>query len=361
MVIGLLLDDTLDRADGVQQAVTAIGKELTIRGHEVHYIVTETERTDLANIHSLSKFVSLEFNGNSVRTPLPISKQKITKLFNEITFDILHVQMPFSPFLSARIIKSAPDKTKIFGTFHILPYSKISSFGTSALGVALSSSRKKFTKSFAVSKPALEFMENSFGMSGEIIPNPVDYKFYNSFKKQNLDKNIIVYVGRFEARKGVFELVKAYSQLPVHIKKSHKLIMCGKGPLLDNIKQISKDQKLNIEFPGFVTEKEKAQYLANATIAVFPSKSGESFGIVLTEAMSAGAEITIGGNNPGYASVLAEWPETLFDPSNVDTFSAMLQIFIENHDLRLKIGKKQHQTVKQFDINKIVDKLETYY
>jgi phosphatidylinositol alpha-mannosyltransferase len=125
----------------------------------------------------------------------------------------------------------------------------------------------------------------------------------------------------------------------------------------------SKAFKLNldIDFPGFVSDEQKAQFLANADIAVFPSKSGESFGIVLTEAMSARAGVVIGGNNPGYSSVLSEWPETLFNPSDINEFSSKLKMFLSDATLRASIGEQQHEVAKKYDIQVIVDQLENIY
>ena len=73
LCIGYLLDDTLDKPDGVQQYVLAVGEYFRAKGHDVHYLVADTHRTDIKNVHSLGRFVSLKFNGNSVRTPLPAS------------------------------------------------------------------------------------------------------------------------------------------------------------------------------------------------------------------------------------------------------------------------------------------------
>jgi phosphatidylinositol alpha-mannosyltransferase len=361
MTIGLLLDDTLDSSDGVQQAVLAIGKELTVRGHEVHYIVPTTIRSDIKNIHSIGKVVRFKFNGNSVRTPLPVSRKQIKQLFDSIDFDVLHVQMPYSPFLSAKILKYAPQNVKKVGTFHILPYSFISAFGTKFLGFFMRKSIRSIDTMIAVSEPSKDFMESTFKVVGRVIPNPVDYKFFSSFKRQKISKKSIVFVGRFEERKGVLELVEAYSKLPKTVRSDAKLTMCGKGPLLENVKSKALKLNLDIDFPGFVSDKQKAQFLANADIAVFPSKSGESFGIVLTEAMSARAGVVIGGNNPGYTSVLSEWPETLFDPSNREIFYSRLEMFLSDATLRASIGKEQHKEAKKYDIQVIVDQLEGIY
>jgi phosphatidylinositol alpha-mannosyltransferase len=94
---------------------------------------------------------------------------------------------------------------------------------------------------------------------------------------------------------------------------------------------------------------------------VFPSKAGESFGIVLVEAMSAGAGVTIGGNNPGYISVLHEWQEAIFDPTNKQEFADILTKFLENDVKRYKIGKNQKSKVIKYDINIVVDELENEY
>lgn len=362
MTIGLILDDTLDRSDGVQQAVLALGAELSSRGHDVHYIVTETLRTDIKNVHSLTKYFSVAFNGNSVRTPRPVSRKTISNLLTEVKFDVLHVQMPYSPFFAAKILRMAPKYVKKFGTFHILPYNIASKIGTKILGLALARNKKLLNHSFAVSEPANRFMKIGFGIdSGIVLANPVDYEFYNSFTKKPHIKKQIVFVGRFEQRKGVKQLVEAYSKLPIDLINSSELTMCGKGPMLEEMKLLADKLKVDINFPGFVSDDDKAQYLSDADIAVFPSISGESFGIVLTEAMSAGSGVTLGGNNPGYRSVLAPWPKTMFDPKDVESLTRKLEEFLSNDKQRTDIGVKQHAAAKQYDIKLIVDNLEDYY
>ncbi len=361
LTIAYVLDDTLDRSDGVQQAVLTIGEHMRSRGHDVHYIVPYTERTDIKNIHSIAKVVALKFNGNSIRTPIWSSKKAIRTLFSEIKFDVLHVQMPYSPLMAARVIRTAPRSTRIVGTFHILPYNWLAKYGTKLLGNVLWRNKKLFSTAFAVSKPALEFMQEDFGLSGSVLGNPVNYNFFHAFsgKAQKTTKKRMVFVGRFEERKGVLQLVEAFTRMK-H-KESVELIMCGKGPLWEGIKKDVEARNLAITLTGFVTEEEKAQYLAGADIAVFPSTAGESFGIVLIEAMSAGAGVTIGGNNPGYGSVLGDQRETLFDPNNIQVFADLLDKLIADKDERDRLGGLQHEMVKQYDIEKICTELEATY
>ena len=92
MKIGLVLDDTLDKPDGVQQHVLTVGKWLSEQGHEVHYLVANTERKDIPNTHSLGRFINVRYNKNNVRTPLPANRNNIRALIRRENFDVLHVQ-----------------------------------------------------------------------------------------------------------------------------------------------------------------------------------------------------------------------------------------------------------------------------
>ena len=361
MTIAYALDDTLDKPDGVQQAMIAIAEKMRQLGHDVHYIVPFTERSDLKNVHSVARVLSMKFNGNSIRTPIWSSRKKIKKLFADYKFDVIHVQMPYSPVMSSKVILSAPKTTKVIGTFHILPYSRTASIGTRLIGIFMRRSLRRFDKLYAVSAPALEFMQKSFKVNGSVLANPINYDYFHKYshKQTNNAKTQIVFLGRFDERKGVKQLINAYEKLPN--TQNIELIMCGKGPLWDSLKEKVDTQKLNVLMPGFVSEEEKAQYLSSADIAVFPSTSGESFGIVLTEAMASGAGVTIGGNNPGYSSVLEPWPETLFDPNNQQAFTQKIHEFIINTELRLSIGFKQHEAVKQYDIMHICEELQKSY
>ena len=104
MKIGFVLDDTLDTADGVQQYVLLVGGWLKRQGHDVHYLVGHSTRKDVDNIHSLARNVRVSFNKNRLSVPLPASTRAIKNLLKAEKFDVLHIQMPFSPFLAGKII-----------------------------------------------------------------------------------------------------------------------------------------------------------------------------------------------------------------------------------------------------------------
>ena len=117
----------------------------------------------------------------------------------------------------------------------------------------------------------------------------------------------------------------------------------------------------NVSFVGFVSEKDKPKYLASADIAVFPSTGGESFGIVLIEAMAAARGIVLGGNNVGYKSVLGKRPKQLFNPTNPKQFSKLLRHYIRQPKARQAARLWQQEEVAQYDVKVVGAKLLKIY
>lgn len=363
MKIGFVLDDTLDKPDGVQQHVLTVGKWLNEQGHEVHYLVADTERKDIENIHSLGRFVNLRYNKNNVRTPLPASKKKIKKLLEQENFDVLHVQLPYSPFLAKQVIKYAGKDTAIVGTFHILPASRIHGYSNQALRAILGKSLKKFDRVVSVSEPAVHFARKAYGLSTTYLPNPINVGTFRSGKRVadlSARKLNIVFLGRLVKRKGLLELIDAYNHVDDEVAKKTRLIICGKGPLKQKANQNVRVDR-DVKFVGFVPEKDKSNYLASADIAVFPSTGGESFGIVLIEAMASGSKVVIGGNNAGYASILGQQPYLLFNPTDRQAFVEHLELFVNDEKLRDRMYKWQQTTVEQYDISVVGPKIIKMY
>lgn len=363
MKIGFVLDDTLDKSDGVQQHVITVGTWLKEQGHDVHYLVADTTRKDIDNVHSLGRVMNLRYNKNNVRTPLPASRKKIKALLNAEKFDVLHVQLPYSPFLAKQIIKYAASTTAVIGTFHILPASRMHGYSNQALRLLLGRSIKRFDKIVAVSEPAVHFARKAYGMSADYLPNPIDISIFRAGRRLpelKSKKLNIVFLGRLVKRKGIMELIDAYNHIDDDLAAKTQLIICGKGPLKIRANhQVRVDR--NVKFMGFVPEKDKPNYLASADIAVFPSTGGESFGIVLLEAMAAGSKVVIGGNNAGYASILGQQPYLLFNPRDRDAFVEQLELFITDEKVRERMFAWQQSIVGQYDINVVGPKVVKIY
>lgn len=361
MKIALVLDDTLDKPDGVQQAVLTLGNWLRAQGNVVHYLVADTTRKDVPNVHNLGRFINLRYNKNNVRTPLPASRKKIKSLMERENYDVVHVMMPYSPFLGELVIKYAGKNAAIIGSFHTMPASTLHIASHHGLKIALSRTLKKFDHITSPSEPVVHFARKTYNLSTTYVPNPVVINDFNKGKRlpeYNTKKLNIVFLGRLVKRKGIMELIKAYNLLDDEIASQTRLIIGGKGPLKSKASASVRVDR-DVIFAGFVPEKAKADLLASADIAVFPSTTGEAFGIVLIEAMAAGAGVVLGGNNVGYKSVLAEQPYLLFDPTDEQGFVEHLTTFIQDETLRKKMHAWQTESVKQYDIsvvgNVIVD------
>ncbi len=363
MKIGFVLDDTLDKPDGVQQYALTLGGWLSSQGHEVHYIVGQTTRTDIPNVHSVARNLPVKFNGNKLTIPLPTSKRRLRELLNSLELDVVHVQMPYSPFMAARVIQVTPTTTAVVGTFHILPFSRLERAATHALGVWLRSTLKRFDAIYAVSDAARAFAESSFHVHAKVLPNVVDVAAFRTKPTQRSGKLVIAFLGRLVPRKGSLELLKALAMLPENIRESLIVRLAGKGALDAELKAFVQSHQLKniVEFSGFISEADKPAFLEAADIAVFPSLGGESFGIVLIEAMAAGSGVVMGGDNLGYRSVIGEWPEIIVDPHDIQHFAEKLQTMIEFPDYRKDVHAKQQAAVMAYDVNVVGAQWLTVY
>lgn len=357
--IGFVLDDGLDRPDGVQQYVLTLGSWLSSMGHNVHYLAGHTTRSDIANVHSLARNVRVKFNGNTLSIPLPASGQRIKKLLGELDLDVMHVQVPHSPFFGAKVVKRSNARTFVIGTFHVFPYNRLASVGTKILGWHLQSNLKRFDRQLSVSSAAQSFAKSTFRLDTTVVPNMVNTSFYAPVKKPKPISSgalNIVFLGRLVRRKGCHLLLKALMDIRnQNPNLKFHLNICGKGEMLHNLQKIIKDNSLenNITFLGFVSEEHKVKVLQSADVAIFPSYAGESFGIVLIEAMAAGSGVVVGGINPGYSSVLGEVPESLIDVINRKEFCEKLGNIMTDTKLRQEIHDKQQMLVKRYDVETV--------
>ncbi len=365
--IGLVLDTSLDQPDGVQQYVVGIGEWLRSQGHDVHYLVGQTKRTDLPNIHSLARNIGVRFNGNRTTIPLPTNRQSLKAFLMIEQFDVLHVQMPHSPFMAQRLINAASPSTAVIGTFHVAPYSRIVTAGNRALGVWLKPSLKRFDKIISVSSAASDFAKSTFGVDSVVLPNVIDYDLFNKAKplKEYKDKTItILFLGRLVQRKGCQLLLESIARLAKYDDlPPFRLVICGKGPLLNKLEKFVKDNKLEnrVSLVGFISEEDKPRYYASADISVFPSSAGESFGIVLLEAMASGKAAVLAGDNPGYRTVMGPQPDLLFDPYSERALSDLLALYLRHPKLRQRAKKWGETYTKHFDVNIVGKKLEDTY
>lgn len=363
MKIGFVLDDSLDRSDGVQQYVLTLGRWLTNRNHKVYYLVGQTQRSDIAGIHSLGRNLRVRFNGNVVGTPLPASKAKISKLLDSLKLDVLHVQLPYSPVLAGRVIKAANKSAAVVGTLHIYPNRKLEHGLNRLLTAVNKHTLARFDKIVAVSDVAAGASHLANNRDIPVIPNPVDLVRFQSAKQTKVS-NKIVFLGRLVPRKGCLLLLQAVADLKNSGKwaEGWTVELGGTGPLLASLEAfVAKNNLANIvTFKGYINESDKPSFLGSAKIAVFPSSGGESFGIVLLEAMAA-KTMVLAGDNPGYACVMGLGSPELFATSNSSELCSLLANAMSSETLRQKTEAKQSALVKAYDIELVGRQIEAVY
>lgn len=353
MKIGFVLDDSLDRPDGVQQYVLTIGRWMAQQGHEVHYLTSATTRSDVAHIHSLANAFTVCFNKNRLAIPLPTRRRNVKRLLRQLELDILHVQLPYSPLLAGRILSAASHET-IVGTFHIVPATWLARLGTRLLGRLQRKTLVRFHDIVACSEPARQFAKRYYGVESEVVPNCVDLGYFLVRRpKGHKSKRLrIVFIGRLVERKGCQYLLEAVHELKHRTGvPSFDVLIAGTGPLEQSLRRYTANNDLkNVRFLGFIDETQKPRLLADADIAVFPATGGESFGIVLIEAMAAGAGVVIGGQNEGYSAVLEHNQSVLVNPTDTAQFANRLARLLSGALERDRLHRWQQTLVKQYDV-----------
>lgn len=365
MKIGYVLDDGLDKPDGVQQTVLALGKWMRDKGHEVNYLVGATYRNDLPGVFPLSTNLKVNFNGNTLSVPLN-GKKRVKEHFAKHKYDVLHVQMPYSPLMAGEVLKKCSHSTAVIGTFHILPYGMMSRIGSRLLALALKPTLKRFDSIASVSLPAQKFASKAYAVKSEIISNPVDISYYMPNAQKKVDQVLrILFVGRLVKRKGCMQLLKALDDLNKngYLPDNIEINICGDGKERVACEKFSKENSLKgiVNFHGFVSEDTKRAFMQQADISVFPSISGESFGIVLIEAAAAGGGIVLAGDNPGYRSVLGNIEGSLVNPTDITLFARQLKRYISSTSDRKKLYRKQQARIKSFDINLVGEQYLSLY
>ncbi len=362
--VGLLFDDTLDSSDGVAQQVKRLGEYFIKNGHRVVYLCGQSTLQDWAGgkVYSLSRNLGVKFNGNRLSMPVLSRKKLIKRVLEKEKLDVVHAQMPYSPLMAQRVIKLAHKNSAIIATFHILPSGWLSKVGTRLLKIIQLRSLKKIDSFISVSASAAQFSRKTMGVESVVIPNMVDISKFKTDKNISVEPGKIVFLGRLVKRKGCEQLIRAFAKLAEDDSDAF-LAVAGNGPDRLELERLVRQLKLKdrVSFLGFVDEEDKPRLLASAEIACFPSLYGESFGIVLIEAMAAGAGVILAGDNPGYRCVIGEQPDLLVDPTDSADFARKLKLLRNDTALRQRMHQWQASHVKQYDVNVVGKQVENVY
>ncbi len=366
MKIGLVCPYSVARGGGVQEHVYAIQTELLKRGHEA-YIVTPQPRdfTVEASKHIVFIGASADFRspiGTTGQVSASADIDSIDEMLARQQFDILHFHAPEVPMLSRQIL-SRSNAINI-GTFHATyPDSLTGRTFTKVIAPYTQSILKYLDEMTAVSDTAASFITTLTDRPVTIIPNGIDLAIFKPVRKIPSATKTILYVGRMEARKGVKYLLKAFAILAKQVPDI-RLALIGDGS--DRLKMEMLADALEIpperiDFMGYVSNEEKIVTLQQADVFCAPALYGESFGIVLVEAMACGVPI-VAGNNPGYAGVMQGLGAlSLVNPKDIEDFVRRLTAFLHEDDFRMIWKKWAKSEIRQYGFDKIVDSYEALY
>lgn len=363
MKIGLISPYNIFKGGGVQECVLALQSELLRRGHKVK-IITPQPRGYEGESPENVLFVGASTDMKSpLHTTVQVSAGNGDKMAEKLAqeqFDILNFHEPWIPIISRQILAKS-DAINV-GTFHAkLPDTRMSKTIERVITPYTKGILKSFHALTAVSPAGAEYVQKLTTAPINFIPNGIDLTKYKARPSSKFEIPTIFYIGRLEKRKGVKYLLRAFGVLQTTMPEA-RLIIGGDGPDREKLQEIAQGLGLkNVEFLGFVEEKDKLHLMQSSTVFCAPALYGESFGIVLLEAMASGTPV-VAGDNPGYAGVLQGRGElSLVDPRHTEDFARRLHLLLTDDGIRKSWNQWAHKYVQQFGYPSVVDQYEALY
>lgn len=364
-----------EKPGGVQSLVIPLANGLRQRDHIVKIITPRPAGyegdvpADYILLGNSTKFNPSVGMGTKGAWTFDINNKEVKKVLAREKFDVINFHEPWAPILARQILPLS--KAAHVGTFHAnLADSTAAKYIVNLFVPYARGIGQKLHILTAVSPAAAAVLldkdsDNPLVKNIKYIPNGIDLKVYKPLKKRSplsgAGTKTIVYVGRLEKRKGVEYLLKAFKLLNEEMPHTY-LLIGGDGNLRSKLKQtVDTLQIPNVNFLGYVTEEQKRHLMGNADVFCAPAMYGESFGIVLGEAMAMGAPI-IAGRNRGYISVLTGLGRLgLVDSEAAEDFANRLATFIDNETINRLARDWSLKEVKKYDYSKIFDLYEDAY
>jgi phosphatidylinositol alpha-mannosyltransferase len=362
MKIGIVTPYAYPMPGGVNDHVGSLYRVLRARGHDVRIITSShgLQKASEGDIIRVGKGFSVPFNGSMGTITLsPTYLAQMRAILERERFDVLHYHEPFVPFLS--LVTLTLSTSVNVGTFHAFGGLSISyEFGKRMLGHYAG----KLHGRIAVSPAARHFISRYFPGEYKIVPNGVEpgrYQRAVPIARYRDGVPNILFVGRMEPRKGLIHLLRAFRKLQRDGVRA-RLLLVGTGPGEREARRYVLTRQLDdVEFLGRVSEAQKAQLFKTADIYVSPATGRESFGIVLLEAMSAGAPI-ICSDIHGYRGVVRrERDGILVEPGNADALAASIRRLIDDPALRAQLSRAGEERAQLFTWERVGQAVEEYY
>ena len=348
---------------GVTEHVDATVRVLRDRGHEVTVITSRFARNggDETGVLRIGRNVVIPYNGaeNNMTIGMGLPR-RLARILEQGSFDVIHVHCPLSPVLPLLTLRLA--RCPIVGTFHSSVSSDIPFWIFHRPLLLL---YRRIDQTLAVSETARRCVERHFPGPVEIVPNGVDHERFRPGlpRLERYDDGVrnILFVGRFDPRKGLPDLMHACAKL-AREGLAFRLILVGDGRLRGQVERLAGGAlEGRVHFEGRVGHEHLPRYYASADIFCSPARDGESFGLVLLEAMASGVPI-VASDLAGYRTVLTPGNEGLMaPPRDPAALAAALRRLLVDPALRARMAARGIETASAYGWERIVDRLETIY
>ena len=349
MKIGMVSPYAWDIPGGVQAHIRDLAKFFQSKGHEVSVLAPSISNviTEEDFVVPVGKPVAIPYNGAVARVLFgPLAASRVRQWISSNVFDVLHLHEPAIPSLS--LLACAIGDGPMVGTFHAAaPKQKVAFAITPLLEPII----EKLRARIAVSEVARETLTTHLDTDALVIPNGIDTNFFSSaLPNKPWERDFTIgFIGRFgEPRKGLKVLLDALPDI-VRAVPNTRLLIAGPGEGLEVMQSVSPNLRNRIEFLGRLSDEEKASFFKSVSIYIAPNTGGESFGIILAEAMASGTPI-VASDLPAFRQVLSDGRNGLiFQNENSQDLAKQVILLAHDVEKRKVLSASAQAGAERFD------------
>ncbi|MFJ6699686.1 glycosyltransferase family 4 protein [Streptomyces sp. NPDC091272] len=347
MRIGIVCPYSWDVPGGVQFHIRDLAEHLIGLGHEVSVLAPADDDTPLPPyVVSAGRAVPVRYNGSVARLSFGVlSAARVRRWLHDGTFDVVHIHEPAAPSLGLLTCWAA--QGPIVATFHT---STARSRVMLAAYPILQPALEKISARIAVSEYARRTLVEHLGGDAVTIPNGVDVDFFAKAEpKAQWQGQTLGFIGRIdEPRKGLPVLMRALPAI-LAARPDTRLLVAGRGDEQEAVASLPEEMRSRVEFLGMVSDEDKARLLRSVDVYVAPNTGGESFGIILVEAMSAGAPV-LASDLDAFAQVLDQGAAgDLFANEDAQALAAAAVRLLADAGRRAELSERGALHVRRFD------------
>ncbi len=361
MRIGMVSPYAWDVPGGVQAHIRDLARHFISIGHEVSVLAPAADEHEISDefVMFAGRPVAIPYNGAVARVLFgPVAASRVRQWVSQGDFDILHLHEPAIPSLS--LLACSISEGAMVGTFHAAaPRQKVAF----AIAPLLEPVIEKLRARIAVSEFARETLTIHLDTDALVIPNGISTgSFASAEPNPNWQREFTIgFIGRFnEPRKGLDVLLAALPNIARAVPNL-RILIAGPGEGLDVIQKLNPGLRNRIEFLGRISDLEKAAFFKSIDLYVAPNTGGESFGIILAEAMAAGTPI-LASDLPAFRSVLGDGRfGRIFENGSSDDLASAAIALATDASARERLSAEAVNGASRFDWNTVGAEIMNVY